>query len=164
MGSGHCKKGLQYSFCKDPTPSTLRPMGGIIRDPTKRGFLDAEVRSLLRKMAIEEVRDIGSPGFYSRLFVVPKKNGKLRPILDLSALNAYIPVDHFKMETAQKHPGIPYQVGRLGQSHSTYKMHTFIYPYARHQGSTSGSGGGIGLISSGFFRSESRLLRRYSPK
>ncbi|MES9880172.1 MAG: reverse transcriptase domain-containing protein [Sedimenticola sp.] len=31
---------------------------------------------------------------------MPKKNGKLRPVLDLSALNKFMVVEHFKMETA----------------------------------------------------------------
>ena len=32
----------------------------------------------------------GTPSFYSRIFLVPKKNGKFRLILDLSLLNRYI--------------------------------------------------------------------------
>ncbi len=60
-----------------------------------------EVTALLNKNAIEEVRDTSSPGFYSRLFVVPKKNGKLRPVLDLSSLNEHIVVEHFRMETTR---------------------------------------------------------------
>ncbi len=70
------------------------------RDVAKREALASEVSSLLAKDAIEEVRDIGSPGFYSHLFIVPKKNGKLRPVLDLSALNRSVLIERFKMETA----------------------------------------------------------------
>ena len=33
------------------------------------------------------------------LFLVPKKDGKLRPVIDLSSLNQYINKQHFKMET-----------------------------------------------------------------
>jgi hypothetical protein len=40
-----------------------------------------------------------TPGFYSRLFLVPKKNGKMRPVIDLSVLNQHLIVTHFKMET-----------------------------------------------------------------
>jgi hypothetical protein len=39
------------------------------------------------------------PGFYSRLFLVPKKTGGMRPVIDLSILNTYLVVPHFKMET-----------------------------------------------------------------
>ena len=31
----------------------------------------------------------GNPGFYSLIFLVPKKNGKLRLIIDLSKLNFF---------------------------------------------------------------------------
>ena len=46
-------------------------------------------------------RNLGTPGFHSRLFLVPKKNGKLRPIIGLSLLNQYINKQHFKMETVK---------------------------------------------------------------
>ena len=35
----------------------------------------------LQKRAVERVPDPGTPGFYSWLFLVPKKNGKLRPVI-----------------------------------------------------------------------------------
>ncbi|CAJ0932788.1 unnamed protein product, partial [Ranitomeya imitator] len=38
-------------------------------------------------------------GFYSNLFVVPKKDGKVRPILDLKLLNKCVKVRHFRMES-----------------------------------------------------------------
>ena len=40
-----------------------------------------------------------SLGFYSRLFLVPKKTGDLRPVIDLYTLNRHMVVPHFKMET-----------------------------------------------------------------
>jgi hypothetical protein len=55
---------------------------------------------VLQKSAIEQVpTSFLDPGFYSRLFLVPKKTGGMRPIIDLSILNAYLVVPHFKMET-----------------------------------------------------------------
>ncbi|CAJ0958217.1 unnamed protein product [Ranitomeya imitator] len=38
-------------------------------------------------------------GFYSNLFVVPKKDGTVRPILDLKLLNRCVRVRHFRMES-----------------------------------------------------------------
>ncbi len=61
--------------------------------------LRAEVDALLGKRAVERVVDHQSPGFYSRLFLVTKKNGKMRPVIDLSTLNKHIQLEHFKMET-----------------------------------------------------------------
>ena len=37
-------------------------------------------------------------GFYSRLFLVPKKGGSMRPVIDLSSLNKFIVNEHFQME------------------------------------------------------------------
>ena len=38
------------------------------------------------------------PGFYSSLFLVPKKDGGTRPVVNLKCLNEYIVPHHFKME------------------------------------------------------------------
>ena len=43
--------------------------------------------------------DTTSPGFYSRLFLVPKPDGSFRPIIDLKKLNQFIVVPSFKIET-----------------------------------------------------------------
>ena len=64
-------------------------------------LLREEIAELLKKWAVERVQNPGTLGFYSRLFLVPKKNGKLRPVIDLSLLNHYIHKQHFKMETVK---------------------------------------------------------------
>ena len=55
--------------------------------------------ALLMKGAIERVTNVKSLGFYSRLFLVTKKTGEMRPVIDLSTLNRHMVVPHFKMET-----------------------------------------------------------------
>ena len=57
------------------------------------------IDALLMKGAIERVTNVTSLGFYSRLFLVLKKTGDLRPVIDLSTLNRHMVVPHFKMET-----------------------------------------------------------------
>ena len=57
---------------------------------------DEEVVSLLEKKAIEETSD--SDGFLSALFVIPKKAGGYRPIVNLKALNNFVAYSNFKME------------------------------------------------------------------
>ena len=94
------RKGYRIPFSTLPplTRSPLPPRA--MANESKRKVLQQEISDLLLKDAIEEVRD-GSPGFYSHLFVVPKKNGKLRPVIDLSALNRHITLERFKMETTR---------------------------------------------------------------
>lgn len=58
---------------------------------------------MLEKQAIERVTKSHSlKGYFSRLFLVPKKAGGWRPIIDLSHLNRSILAPHFKMETLDK--------------------------------------------------------------
>jgi hypothetical protein len=62
--------------------------------------LKEEVQSLLNKRAIEPVPLWDEKnGFYSTFFIVPKKTGGLRPILNLKPLNKYIRTTKFTMET-----------------------------------------------------------------
>jgi hypothetical protein len=60
------------------------------RDPDRNLLLQEEVHILLQKGAVELVNPPLTPGFYSRLFLVPKKNGKMRPVIDLSVLNQHL--------------------------------------------------------------------------
>ena len=53
----------------------------------------------MSKGAIEEA-DPKTPGFYGHLFVVPKRSGGFRPVLDLSTLNTFLTRKKFRMETA----------------------------------------------------------------
>ena len=57
--------------------------------------LSEAVRELIKKGAIEPAPD--NPGFYSRLFTVPKKDGSLRPVINLKPLNMFISVPKFRM-------------------------------------------------------------------
>ena len=61
--------------------------------------LQQAVDALLLKGAIERFTNVTSLGYYSRLFLVPKKTGDLRPVIDLSTLNRHMVVPHCKMET-----------------------------------------------------------------
>ena len=56
-------------------------------------------QELLSKGVVEVVKDTTSPGMYHRLFMRPKPDGSLRPIIDLSPLNKMIHNETFKMET-----------------------------------------------------------------
>ena len=71
------------------------------KDPVKHTALQEQVKALMTKGAIEKVDNPGSEGFYSRVFLVPKKSGGWRPVIDLSVLNQFLEVPKFKMETPE---------------------------------------------------------------
>ncbi|XP_044151546.1 sperm flagellar protein 2 [Bufo gargarizans] len=55
-----------------------------------------ELLDLHSKGAVEPAHDQG--GFFSNLFLVKKKTGDFRPVLNLKKLNSYVRYRHFKME------------------------------------------------------------------
>jgi hypothetical protein len=58
-----------------------------ISDKEKFRLLSEEVQSLLLKRVIEDIPLTQlTPVFYSRLFLVPKKTGGMRPAIDLSII------------------------------------------------------------------------------
>lgn len=93
--------GYRIPFLSPPTLS-IRPIHfpSYTANSEKYQVLKESVTEMIQKAAVEKV-DPRSPGFYSRMFVVPKKNGKWRPIIDLSPLNKSIKVTKFKMETTK---------------------------------------------------------------
>ncbi|CAM4658873.1 unnamed protein product [Leuciscus chuanchicus] len=66
-------------------------------------LLRAEIAKLLSKGAIKPLSQAQSErGMYSRYFLVPKKDGGLRPILDLRRLNKALLKRRFRMPTTKK--------------------------------------------------------------
>ncbi|VDI32138.1 Hypothetical predicted protein [Mytilus galloprovincialis] len=97
---GVIRGGLTLQFKEQPPLSPVPIPLSNTQDPQKFLLLSTEVETLLTKRAVEEV-PVSSidPGFYSRLFLVSKKTGGMRPVIDLSILNSYMIIPHFKMET-----------------------------------------------------------------
>ncbi|KAI2659830.1 Transposon Ty3-G Gag-Pol polyprotein [Labeo rohita] len=91
------ERGYRIQFGAPPPfngvfPTVVSPEQGLV--------MEQEVETLLRKEAIEVVPpQDGESGFYSRYFIVPKKDGGLRPILDLRLLNRSVMRLKFKMLT-----------------------------------------------------------------
>lgn len=75
------REGFRFRFVSEPplsdTPIAFPPP----TDPARFTILQKEVESLVAKGAVTLVNSAG-PGFYSRLFTVPKKSGDFRPVLD----------------------------------------------------------------------------------
>ena len=91
------RKGYRIPFKERPI---LSPDLTFFQQPLSLQ-LEEEVPSLLSKGAVEKIIP-ECPGYYSRIFLVPKKNGKLRLIIDLSVLNHFVYTETFKMETQRK--------------------------------------------------------------
>ena len=93
-------KGYRLQFARRPPPFTQ-----VVYTEARgqaAAVLQQEIMTLLEKKAVREVPLAQSrSGFYSRYFLVKKKGGGLRPILDLRALNGYLRTFKFKMLTAK---------------------------------------------------------------
>ncbi|KAL0151921.1 hypothetical protein M9458_052773 [Cirrhinus mrigala] len=98
---GIVKRGYSLQFARRPPRfSGVVPTVVMSRDAH---VLRSEVMILLEKGAIEVVHPAQSDsGFYSRYFLVPKKDGTLRPILDLRRLNQALMRRPFKMLTLKQ--------------------------------------------------------------
>ena len=94
------KVGYLIPFISPPPLSSVPiPLPSYTPGSVRGLALAAAVDDLLAKGAIEPAPP--DPGFYSRLFVTPKVTGGWRPVIDLSRLNVYVKVSHFRMETSQ---------------------------------------------------------------
>ena len=90
--------GHQILF-KDGLPP---PFNGVLRtfppNQTQALILDTELEQLLSKGAVEKVpAHLQQCGYYSRYFLVPKKDGSMRPILNLKPFNKFVEKVRFKM-------------------------------------------------------------------
>ena len=94
------RKGFLLKFETKPNLSYVPIPFSLPRDVDKLKALSLEVQQMLSKNAIE-LAPPNTPGFYSRLFLVPKNSGGWRPVIDLSALNKHVVKPEFVMETAE---------------------------------------------------------------
>ncbi|KAL0195701.1 hypothetical protein M9458_009273, partial [Cirrhinus mrigala] len=98
---GIIKRGYSLQFARRPPRfSGMVPTLVVSKDAH---VLRSEVMNLLEKGAVEVVHPAQSEsGFYSRYFLVPKKDGGLRPILDLRLLNRALMKRPFKIITLKQ--------------------------------------------------------------
>ncbi len=95
------EKGYRIQFGAPPPP--FKEVFLTLVGPKQALVLEQEVNTLLRKEAIEVVPPLDrESGFYSRYFIVPKKDGGLCPILDLRLLNRSVMRLKFKMLTVKQ--------------------------------------------------------------
>lgn len=90
-------QGYRLQFRRRP-PTLSRVKMTTMHDPAKALALNQELSALLVKDAIELVDPLVQPGgYYSTYFLVEKKDGGLRPVLDLRGLNRFLKVMPFHM-------------------------------------------------------------------
>ena len=87
-------KGKAPPLSEEPRPVKLP------KNWEKRQALLQAVEDLKTKAAVK-ISPYPEKALFSHLFVVSKKSGGWRPIIDLSVLNKFLRVPHFKMETVQ---------------------------------------------------------------
>ena len=95
------KEGYTLPFKQRPVLTRFPVVQSGYANPTKNMYLKEALLSLRGKLVVEKVVVKSSLAFYNRLFLVPKPNGKWRPILDLSQLNLFLNTGTFKMETPE---------------------------------------------------------------
>ena len=92
-----CVKGYEIDWVTSPS-QTQMPRE-LVFSKTEAECLSEEIQSLLQKKAISEISmPICEQGFVSQLFAVPKKDGGIRPVVNLKMLNSYVQQVSFKME------------------------------------------------------------------
>ena len=96
---------LRYGYripflCDPPLSGAPISMPSYHPSSTKGVALREVTLALVAKSAVE-LAPLPSLGFYSRVFVVWKTSGSWRPVIDLSTLNLYVDVAHFRIETIQ---------------------------------------------------------------
>ncbi len=98
---GIIKQGYSLQFARRP-PRFSGVVSTSLHGENAR-VLRSEVMTLLEKGAIEMAPPaLSESGFYSRYFLVPKKDGCLRPILDLRRLNYALMRWPFRMITLKQ--------------------------------------------------------------
>ena len=90
-------EGYHIDF-KSP-PYQARHPHSITHTQAERNLIEDKVQDLLTKQAIHPV-PVGQEqdGFVSNLFLVPKKGGSQRPVINLKHLNQFVKYEHFKMK------------------------------------------------------------------
>ena len=89
-------EGVKLDFAQEP-PLSQQVRRGPSFSVAQQKELGEQVAKMLEKGAIEKVV-LPGPGFYAHLFLRPKKDGSMRPILNLKPLNRFVRYQHFKME------------------------------------------------------------------
>ena len=94
-----------YQLELTSTPHQTRVPHQIRCSPENMAQISTEVTDLINKGAIIETQVV-QQSFVSQIFLVEKKDGGQRPVVNLKCLNQYLKTEHFKMEGLHLLPGL----------------------------------------------------------
>ena len=96
--SHHIGQGHHIELMSPPVQHSLPRMPHL--SSSQQRMLDQEMEELLLKEAIHQVPTHAplNEGFISSMFIVPKKDGGNRPVINLKPLNQFLVYEHFKKE------------------------------------------------------------------
>ena len=89
-------RGYQIDFVAKPHQGSLPTPPHYTSEQVT--LIQEELAKLLQKQAIQPVECPSETDFYFNIFLVPKKDGGQRPVINLKALNSFVHLEHFKME------------------------------------------------------------------
>jgi len=87
-------KGYKLELISPP----VQKLPPLASQASKANLVEEEIQKLLGKGAIKMVPNCPNQ-FLSRIFLVPKKDGSSRPVVNLRPLNQFMEKIHFKMES-----------------------------------------------------------------
>ena len=87
--------GIQIPFTSFPHQSRVPPL--TFHNQSEQVAIDQEISEMLQKEAIQVVSPMTGE-FLSSVFLVKKKDGGNRPVINFKELNSYVTYQHFKME------------------------------------------------------------------
>ena len=111
------------------SPSSIPASSGQLiafyREQLKQSVLNEMLTLLVKKQCIIVVSE-GEVGFFSRVFLVPKKSGGFRLVIDFSALNKWLAPVTFTMDTLKvvKEDGSGGDVGDFSGSQRCLSQHS----------------------------------------
>ena len=95
-------QGISFPFLHGKPPKQKFIPRQLAMSKEEMSFVDDEVRKLLESGCIKKLPSQIPNGWVSNIFLVPKKQGGFRMILNLKHLNKYVTYTKFKMDHIDK--------------------------------------------------------------